>query len=554
MVLTEEQQSDMYPAATMETASTATEEALYANLNTTRIAKPVSYPVDNTTNPNANVAKVTAATGGQKVGPSITLKVMAGDKFNLKVSSWYKTSGATPGTPVSPLPDLLAALISGVSGASGGKVATTQLQTSGVLTPGATNFLNSQTPAAGRPKAYLNWILFDEQFNFVSSNSGFEQVPAETAFGTVPNQIVYPHVKSNLTIDKCGYLYVYVSNETPNIDVYFDNLQVTHVRGPIMETSEYYPFGLLAQGISYRRAGGLENKYKFNGYEQQNKEFSDGSGLEWYDYKNRFYDNQLGRFFCVDKLADKFPYYTPYQFAGNEPTNAIDLDGLEPLYVIDSRNPSDYSKKETRQALKQAMLKYLSFTDANDAAVLTTMGTRGSSNAVNIDGTDASGTDKGFAIAGAIIPFVSGSLVKKFFNGIGNLFSGSKSVWAKNALERGLDIERQLGGNLPANFPVIDKLENGVATSIKSLDLTADSYTKGNGVLNTLNGYINKLDNFSTGSLSGVTVTQGVNFTTKTLEVGIQPGKATLGQWEQIGKAMQSAKDKGIDFKLQFIK
>ena len=156
MVLTDEQQSDMYPAATMEVAQTTTEELLYANLNTTRIDKPVSYPVDNTTNPNAKVAKVSAASGSQKVGPSITLKVMAGDKFNLKVSSWYKTSGASPGTPVSPLPDLLAALINGVSGASGGKVATTQLQTSGVLTPGATNFLNNQTVTAGRPKAYLN--------------------------------------------------------------------------------------------------------------------------------------------------------------------------------------------------------------------------------------------------------------------------------------------------------------------------------------------------------------------------------------------------------------
>ena len=63
----------------------------------------------------------------------------------------------------------------------------------------------------------------------MSSSSGFEQVPAETAFGTVPDQIVHSHVKNNLTIDKCGYFYVYVSNETPNIDVFFDNLQVTHI-------------------------------------------------------------------------------------------------------------------------------------------------------------------------------------------------------------------------------------------------------------------------------------------------------------------------------------
>ena len=305
MVLTEEQQTDSYPAATMEAASTTTEEALYANLNTTRIAKPVSYPVDNTTNPNANVAKVTAAAGGQKVGPSITLKVMAGDKFNLKVSSWYKTSGATPGTPVSPLPDLLTALINGVSGASAGKTSITQLQSSAVLTPGATSFLSSQAVTAGRPKAYLNWILFDEQFKFVSSSSGFEQVPAETAFGTVPNQTVYQHVKSNLTIDKCGYLYVYVSNETPNIDVFFDNLQVTHVRGPVLEVNNFYPWGLRMEALSYRAAGKLENKYLFNkGSELQNKEFSDGSGLELYATPLRSLDPQLGRWWQIDSKPD----------------------------------------------------------------------------------------------------------------------------------------------------------------------------------------------------------------------------------------------------------
>lgn len=36
------------------------------------------------------------------------------------------------------------------------------------------------------------------------------------------------------------------------------------------------------------------------------------------------------RFFSVDPIAAKFPYYSPYQFAGNMPIWASDLDGLEP--------------------------------------------------------------------------------------------------------------------------------------------------------------------------------------------------------------------------------
>lgn len=48
------------------------------------------------------------------------------------------------------------------------------------------------------------------------------------------------------------------------------------------------------------------------------------------DYGMRIYDGRIGRFLSVDPLTDYYPYYTPYQFAGNTPLQAIDLDGLEP--------------------------------------------------------------------------------------------------------------------------------------------------------------------------------------------------------------------------------
>jgi RHS repeat-associated protein len=114
--------------------------------------------------------------------------------------------------------------------------------------------------------------------------------------------------------------------------VFFDNLQVVHARGPLLEETHYYPFGLTMAGISSKAAGKLENRIKFNSMELQSSEFGDGVGLEMYEYKYRFYDHQIGRFISQDGLADKYPYYAPYQFAGNEPTRAIDLDGLEPAY------------------------------------------------------------------------------------------------------------------------------------------------------------------------------------------------------------------------------
>jgi len=77
-------------------------------------------------------------------------------------------------------------------------------------------------------------------------------------------------------------------------------------------------------------SGGSEYRYGFNGKEQDSE--VNGNGNQ-YEYGLRIYNPRLARFLSVDALTKSYPYYTPYQFAGNKPVVAIDLDGLEEFIV-----------------------------------------------------------------------------------------------------------------------------------------------------------------------------------------------------------------------------
>ncbi|MDP3930361.1 MAG: OmpA family protein, partial [Bacteroidota bacterium] len=96
----------------------------------------------------------------------------------------------------------------------------------------------------------------------------------------------------------------------------------------VISATDYSPFGAPLAGRTYQAN---EYRFGFNGKEKDNETFGDGN---IYDYGFRVYDPRKAKFLSVDPLTKSYPWYTPYQFAGNMPIAAIDLDGLEEYLVI----------------------------------------------------------------------------------------------------------------------------------------------------------------------------------------------------------------------------
>jgi len=90
------------------------------------------------------------------------------------------------------------------------------------------------------------------------------------------------------------------------------------------QVAEYYPFGSSYLPVS--PAG--TNKYLYNGKEKQDDILGD-TALDWYDYGARFYDPMIGRWHCVDQLAEKYDSYSPYCYVGTNPISRIDPDGRD---------------------------------------------------------------------------------------------------------------------------------------------------------------------------------------------------------------------------------
>ena len=111
---------------------------------------------------------------------------------------------------------LFAALTSGLGIISTGETAQAYTAMNSLL---GTTTLFDQEPC-DVPKAYLNYIFFDE--NYANPVVGFKQVSVLAEYN-------FHKLSLSFAASTAGYLYIYVSNESSlDVNVYFDDMKITH--------------------------------------------------------------------------------------------------------------------------------------------------------------------------------------------------------------------------------------------------------------------------------------------------------------------------------------
>lgn len=134
--------------------------------------------------------------------------------------------------------------------------------------------------------------------------------------------------------------------------------------------------------------------------------------------------------------------------------------------------------------------------------------------------------------------------------------TGGTSIYSLDKFARGWEAEQRLGGMMN-NFPTIDKfgkVVNGIAksiSSIKSMDLGCKTYQSVSNITRTINGYVTKLANFTSGRLGSLVVNADES-TKRLLDLAIPRG-ASREQMKAIQECVKSAAKQGVELVIHII-
>lgn len=255
-----------------------------------------------------------------QIGLSRSFPVMAGDTIKAEVYAKYE--GTTGGT--SNLTGFAAALLSAF-GLSTPGIGETGTAASAINSYGTVIAGSGSSGEAGRPKGWLTMLVFDKDYHLV--DFAFQQLNS-TYVQTGSTKMPFDLLSKQVNIKQAGYVYIYVSNEgAMQQNIYFDDFKITQIKSPVIQTNDYYGFGLAFN--SYQREQTMPNLLHYNG-----KEMQDEMDLNWGDHGFRMYQSEIGRWFAVDALAEKHRALSPYAFVLNNPLLFSDPFGLDTLNEV----------------------------------------------------------------------------------------------------------------------------------------------------------------------------------------------------------------------------
>ncbi len=291
--------------ATHEASNAAVENAIFANIDNVRSGKQSSIdPVDQ------YEALLNGGDSARRIGTSIMLRVMPGDTFDVAAQSYYEDTSITDFQSTRTMMDAFVGTLAGMNSANTGEAGNQLVNASmNNINYDAYDAIMAQNTDFTAPRAYINYLFFDEEMVFHPELSGAIQITK----GAGQWQLMG---SSKMGAKMGGYV-VLATTAISTMPIAFDGFTVNLYHGGLIQENHYYPFGLTVNMAS--ATGGIKNKIKYQG-----KELQDDLGLNLYDFTARQYDPQIGRFWGIDP-AEQFP--SGYTGMGNDPANQIDPSG-----------------------------------------------------------------------------------------------------------------------------------------------------------------------------------------------------------------------------------
>ncbi len=219
--------------------------------------------------------------------------------------------------------------------------------------------------------AFQAYLISNSSMIAQLSNSVVADGTYTIPFTAINDQMSVLMAKTNANVSAGEGFYLHAVNLKHKKNTYIADVK---------STTDYYAFGSILPGRSFQPT---EYAYGFQNQEKDD-EIADVAGA-YVNYKYRVHNTRLGRFFAVDPLTSKYPYYTPYSFSGNRVIDAIELEGAEPLLKNE-----DYTKQLEEQR-----------TSSTSSSTSTSSSSSGASSGVMTTTTTNQATDGGVGYAAA---------------------------------------------------------------------------------------------------------------------------------------------------------